>query len=459
MRGGGRRDPDLRVRGLGLKARFVLILTVALAPILAFAGLLIYIGASRIAADQRDEALSEGVRFTHDEYPYEDVRFVRRDRNGVEIHNFSYGPKSEKRGRLYRYKKKDALDHEVPFWLFVPTRAKVGDEMLGMIVGIFLVVLLAGAGAGVWAASQVSRPIRRIVDDVRQIAKGDLAHRTDAVGAGEIELLARSIDRMTRDLDDAQEAQLKLSIRERELELASGVREALLPLTTPLLEGYDLGAGFMSSVAFGGDFHDFIERPDGSVGLLVCDVSGSGVPAALVGATARSYLRAELERSEDVALSLQRVNRWLACDVRRGMFVTALYCLIHHEEGRAKVACAGHKIPLLRYSAEDDSLRVVHPEGIALGFDKGPIFDRKLEVVETPIDPGDRLLLTNSTPVTLTNADGVELGEKGFYGRVKKHAALDTGAFLKALRRDLERFAGEGGVREDVSFATIARES
>jgi len=454
----GKRETDLRVRGLGLKARFVLTLTLALTPILAVFGFLLYVGASRIASDQKDAALSQATRFTHDERPYEDQGMVRKDQNEVEIHRFTYGPKNDKTGRFYRYAKKDPLPHETPFAVYVPDQRKVGDEMLGMIVGFFVVILVAGAGAGLWVASQVSRPIHKLIDDVRQIAKGNLAHRTKVVGAGEIELLSRAIDRMTKDLDEAQEAQLKLSIREREINLASGVREALLPLTTPLLEGYDVGAAFISSEAFGGDFHDFIERPDGSVGLLVCEVSGRGVPAALVGATARSYLRTELERSDDVGEIFRRVNRWLAGDVRRGMFVTALYCLIDHTEGRATVACAGHKIPLLRYAAADRSLRVVHPEGIALGFDKGPVFDRKLEIVDTPIEKGDRLVLTNSAAITVKSYEGAELGEKNFYGRVKKHATVDTGAFLKALRGDLNRFAGEGGVQEDVSLVTVSRE-
>jgi sigma-B regulation protein RsbU (phosphoserine phosphatase) len=189
----------------------------------------------------------------------------------------------------------------------------------------------------------------------------------------------------------------------------------------------------------------------------VCDVSGRGVPAALIGSTARAYLRSELERSGDVAEAFRRVNHWLARDVRRGMFVSALYALIDPAEGRATVACAGHKIPLLRLCAADGQLRVVQPEGIALGFDKGPVFARRLQVVEVPIDPGDRLVLTNSAPVRIQGAEGQELGEKAFYARVKRHGAPDTTQFLRALRRDLEQVAGEAGFQEDVSIVTVSR--
>jgi sigma-B regulation protein RsbU (phosphoserine phosphatase) len=319
-------------------------------------------------------------------------------------------------------------------------------------------VLLLGALVSVWVAGSVSRPVETLIDDVRQIARGDLRHKTRARGPGEIQVLARALDRMASDLAEGHENKLELSVRERELDLATGVRDALMPAGTPLIEGYDLGAAFLASPRFGGDFHDFIQRADGLWGLLVCDVSGRGVPAALIGSTARAYLRSELARVGEVADAFNRVNRWLASDVRRGMFVSALYALLDPKEARATVACAGHKIPLLRVCASDGQLRVVQPEGIAFGFDKGPVFERRLQVVEVPLEPGDRLVLANSAPVRIPNAEGAELGEKAFYARVKRHSGPDTTQFLRALRRDLEQYAGDAGFQEDISIITCARE-
>jgi len=426
--------------------------------VLSAATYVLYTGADRIAVNTKNDAISRGVRLTHEGPPFEIDPEGFQHPSGVKVRPMTYGPNNEA-GTHFLYETKEGTGAISRSELLVPDRGAAGENMLRLIGAIMLIVVLVAAGVALWVAGQVTRPLHDLSDDVRQIAKGDLQHKTRAVGAGEIELLARSIDRMTHDLGQAQHAQVELSIREREREVAAGVREALLPLTTPLIEGYDLGAAFMSSQEFGGDFHDFIERPDGRVGLLVCDVSGNGIPAALVGATARSYLRSELERKDDVLDTLRRVNRWLVNDVRRGMFVTALYVLIQPEEGLAEVFCAGHKIPLLRYAAEDQSLRVVHPEGIALGFDKGPVFDRRIEMITTPIEKGDRLVLANSAPVAIKNAEERELGEKAFYARVKKHAPLDTSKFLKALRRDLEQFAGEVGVQEDVSLVTISREA
>ena len=451
-----RREGELRVRGLGLAPRFVLSMTIAMAIVMGAAAALLYVGSTNLAERMVDDTIASGLRFTATDPIFEAEPNSRELGLGVKKTIIRHGHQFDRPGVVYWYRDEKA---GVNARFFVPQIKKLGPRMRGLIVGILIVVLLVGAGMAFWVAKSVTRPIHRLVSDVRQIAGGNLNHRTNVKGGGEVELLARSIDRMTRDLEVAQEAELELSIREREMEVAGGVREALLPMVTPLLEGYDIGgAHFSATGGIGGDFHDFVELSDGRVGLLVCGISGQGVPAALVGATARSYLRAELVRGADPIESFSRVNRWLGEDVRRGMYVTALYVLLDGREGVASVLCAGHRVPLMRFTAEDGKLRVVHPEGIALGFDKGPVFDRRLELQHVPLLPGDRLLLANSAPLCITDRNGNEMGEKGFFKCVLRHASLGTPEFLRALKRDLVEFAGEDGVPFDISLVTVSRD-
>jgi serine phosphatase RsbU (regulator of sigma subunit) len=270
-------------------------------------------------------------------------------------------------------------------------------------------------------------------------------------------VLGRSINKMTKTLAAARETEFELQVRQREVEVAGEVRQALFPHSAPTVAGYDLGAEHISSPELGGDFHDFVELGDGRVGLLMCEVSGTGVPALLVGATARAYLRAELAAGGDLKAALQKINRQLARDVHRGAAVTAMYALVDPREGIATVACAGHKIPMLRYTAADKKLRTIQPEGIALGFDKGPVFDSRLVVEKVPIEHGDRLVIVNSGAVAIVDQKGVELGEKTLYGHVLRHGALDSAEFLERLRSVLEAYADGAALPRDVSIVTIAR--
>ena len=102
-------------------------------------------------------------------------------------------------------------------------------------------------------------------------------------------------------------------------------------------------------------------------------------------------------------------------------------------------------------------LRTIQPEGIALGFDKGPVFDSRLAVEKVPIEPGDRLVIVNSGAVAIVDPKGVELGEKTLYGHIVRHGALDSHEFLERLRSVLEAYADGATLPRDVSIVTVAR--
>ena len=509
---------DLRVGGLRLWMRFTLAMSVALAIVMAAAGFFLYNTTSRVAQTVQEKTLLGSLQLTADAARFEiEIQRLQAEHAGLrkiarEIDDFErpddqlISIRETVRARIAEIERQQKTME--PFWkqvgtqatpleggsvlrfpieyedgasrgvayrldevegkaynLLVPEGLAVAERgLLGLIIGVTVLVILVGAGVSVFVSNQVSGPIEDMVTDIRQISTGDLRHHARARGGGELELLARAINRMTKSLADAQDAELELQIREREVEVAGEVRSALLPKTTPVLPGYDVGATHLSSHELWGDFHDFIDLStegqalgEGKLGLMVCDVSGKGVPGALVGATARSILRSALSQGNDVTQTLQSVNRELAQSIRKGMYVTVLYVLVDPVEAIATLACAGHKIPLIRYAAEDGKIRTVQPEGIALAFDKGPIFDRALTTVQVPLEPGDRLVMVNTGAVLVTNEDGKELGEKTLYGQIMKHAGENTEEFLRRMKKILENYAGEAALPRDVSIVTIAR--
>lgn len=332
------------------------------------------------------------------------------------------------------------------------------DSLFGLILLATAMVLLVGAGVAFKVAMGVTKPIEQLVDDVRTISRGNLQHRTRVKGGGEVYHLARQIDRMAQSLEEAQDAEVELGVREREREVAREVREALLPETCPEVPGYEIGDLHVDAAEPGGDFHDFIEV-GGRVILLVCEVSGKGVPGALVGATARAYLRNELARGEDLLTTLKKINREIARDVRRGMYVTAMCVSLDPQAGVAEVICAGHKLPLIRFDAEGGQVRLIQPEGIALGFDKGPVFDHRVELARVPVEPGDRLVLANTGPVQVVDTEGNEFGEKAFYRVVARNAKRSPESMLNGILTALETHAGDAEFPVDISLAILARDA
>lgn len=458
-----RRETEVRVGGLALWAKFVLSTSLALAVVMAIGGILLYNAARTVAENHRLEALEGAVDLTARELHGGRIQQISegaRQIGNKPIRRFDVevGP-PEARRQAWLYERLGTDGAPAGRLLAPLDEGEAGRSLLGLIVGVTFFVLLAGVVVAYVVATQVSKPLERIIDDVRQVAHGNLQHRIRVSGGGEVALLARALDRMTRELIEAQEAQVELGVREREIEVAAEVREALLPHSMPELPGYDLGALHVASPRPGGDFHDFVPLEDGRVRLLLCGVNGEGVPGALVGATARAYLRAELARPAEMADVLRRVNRELARDVRRGLCVTALVVTLDPIGHKVSVACAGHKVPLLRYVERERKLRLVHPEGIALGFDKGPVFDRTLAVTDLELEPGDRLVLANEGALRVQDEDGGELGEKEFYRAVLRHAGEDTGGLLAALQAAFEAHAAGADFPSDISLVSVARKA
>jgi len=146
-----------------------------------------------------------------------------------------------------------------------------------------------------------------------------------------------------------RQQQLEAQARERleqELRVARVVQQTLLPKELPELAGWKVAAYWQPAQAGSGDFYDFIHLPDGNLGIVVADVTGKGVPSALVMATARGMLRIAAEQDPaSPGKVLAHVNDLLCPDIPANMFVTCLYGVLNPASGRFVFANAGHNLP------------------------------------------------------------------------------------------------------------------
>lgn len=456
------RDRDSSGSGMSLRLRFTLVMSLALALVMSIAGFLLSRGVTNEATASFSRRVGQSVALTAAEGKvgnYEQEGSTARIVPETNVKRFpvTYGLLDGRTEKAEIYEGQNADGSQVVHLLVPDDSGRSGRGLLDLILGITAGVIAVGAVVSMIVASTVASPIDALVDDVRQIARGNFMHRTHVKIGGEVRALAREIDKMAASLKDAQDAELDLMAKEREMEVADEVRESLLPEGTPQVEGYDLMALQVGCPSPGGDFYDVVEYADGRIGLLVCEVSGSGIPGALIGATARAYLTSLLPRSSDTAEGMKVINRHLAKGVRRGMYVTALYALIEPASGQVEVACAGHRVPLLHFVAESRQLKTHQPEGIALGFDKGPVFDRALKTETVTLEPGDRLVLSNTGPLQVQDADGRELGEKSFYRLAMKKAFGSSEELLGTIDGALDVFAGDEEFPHDISVITIRR--
>jgi serine phosphatase RsbU (regulator of sigma subunit) len=308
-----------------------------------------------------------------------------------------------------------------------------------------------------WLVTQrLMRPVHLLQEDMRIVAGGDLEHHTTVHSRDEIGGLARSFGLMTESLLAARQAERETAAGRHQMSVAGEVAASLFPTRLPDVPGYDLAGHHEASGQLGGEYYDVLEMPGGRYAFLVGSASGSGVPAAMVMAMARSFLAALARSEADPGKVLREVNALLSGDLRRGMYVTVLLAVLDPGAGTLTLANAGHA-PLLYCKAGGKSIAPVQSEGIALGFDKGPVFDQTLKVVRLALGPGDRAVLFTPGVTRVTGADGSALGESRFAAVVKRETGQPAAAFVRRVAATVKKFRGERPLSEDVTLLTLGR--
>ncbi|NOZ23394.1 MAG: SpoIIE family protein phosphatase [Planctomycetes bacterium] len=335
--------------------------------------------------------------------------------------------------------------------------AKIDRALWGLffrLVAMFLIATAIGIVTAYVLANRFTAPISMLVEDFEIVSKGNLEHRTEAHSSNEIGYLAQHFDDLTVRLRALQRAEIAYKAREHELKVAEAIQQSLLPKDVPQIAGYDIHAFYRSSFEVGGDYYDFIRIDEDQLGIVVADVSGKGIPASMVMAMARSVMRAAAHGHQSAADVLKEVNHIMAEDLRRGTFVTALYMLLRHKDKELYVSSAGHN-PFVLYSSSTNKCRLIRPRGIALGFDKGPIFNNTIEEEVIKISPGDRIVAYTDGVVEARSPDGDQFGDERLMNLVASADGMSSEAFVQMLVGEVTNHEGPGQQHDDITIATF----
>ena len=205
-----------------------------------------------------------------------------------------------------------------------------------------------------------------------------------------------------------QQLAQQLLVIQKELETARQIQQSILPESAPRMAGLDIAARYIPMAAVAGDFYDFIVLDDKRIGILVADVSGHGMPAALIASMLKIALAAQAHHAADPASVLHGLNQAL-CGKFQHHYVTAAYAFVDLEKRSLTYAGAGHP-PMLLWSGTSAGVRDISENGLFLGkFDFATYSS-----VEVPLLPGDWGLLYTDGISETTNAADVEFGTGRF---------------------------------------------
>jgi serine phosphatase RsbU (regulator of sigma subunit)/anti-sigma regulatory factor (Ser/Thr protein kinase) len=226
----------------------------------------------------------------------------------------------------------------------------------------------------------------------------------------------------------------------QELRVATLIQQQFLPRQLPQLPEWQVAAYYGPARAVGGDFYDFVEMPDGRIGIAVGDVTDKGVPAALVMARTHSILRAEASRLTSPGDILARANDLLVPEMPARMFVTCLFAILDPPTGDIVIANAGHNLPFVRSGDEIIELRAT---GMPLGLMPGMAY----EETRATIAPGSNVLLYSDGLIEAHDATREMFG----FDRLRDALRTDeAGAdLLDRLLETLTAFTGDDHEQED----------
>ncbi|HSP62989.1 MAG TPA: GAF domain-containing SpoIIE family protein phosphatase, partial [Pyrinomonadaceae bacterium] len=236
---------------------------------------------------------------------------------------------------------------------------------------------------------------------------------------------------------------------ETQLEVARQVQLELLPPRDPQLEGFDISAYNFPTEEVSGDYYDWVRIYDDQIGVVIADVSGKGVPAALLMAFLRASLRAATHIGYAPNISMTKVNYLLWESIERNQFVTAFYGILDATNHTLAYSNAGHNPPIL-IDAEGNA-HFERRGGVPLGMFR----DSRYYEYYATIDPGQMLVLYTDGVTEAMNLAGDEYGPERLVDAVKRGRQLSAHALIDSIHRDVINWTEGVGAHDDVTFFII----
>lgn len=317
-------------------------------------------------------------------------------------------------------------------------------------------VPISAGSAGVVGQVVVSQEGR--IDSIGRAAASSLAIALGTLAQAAPRTERRATERSQRELEHGREHDRI----EAELTLSRRLQRSFVPLVTPEVEGWDIASHYEPARQIGGDFFDVfrIRERGRRLGLVIADVTGKGIAAAMLMAFTRPLLRSAVDRLKSPGEALARTNEILVDERRTALFITALIAVVEPRTGRAQVAAAGHEPPLI-WRAATGSLEELGVEGPLLGAFRSI----QLRDLAITLQPRDVLICYTDGVTDAQSPRGERFGMAQFEDAIRSATEPAAGPGGAASAREIvdnvlaamERFQAGTPAADDVTLLVARR--
>jgi sigma-B regulation protein RsbU (phosphoserine phosphatase) len=311
-------------------------------------------------------------------------------------------------------------------------------------IAILIVILLVTIN--VLLVRWVRRPIQDLVRGVQWIASGDFDRRIQETGSAELRLLENGFNEMASSLQGADRR------RRQEMEKAERIHFSLLPAPELEIPGATWAASYVPAETIGGDYYDILPCPDGRYLIVIADVSGHGVPAALISAMVKALLRQAVHRGLDLLGTIRLVDQELTSLTGSEHFVTFLAVLYDPASDRIEYLNCGHE-PALVVSSNGRARQPVTSAGLPLGI----MIHSDRETGSAALKPGERLYLWTDGLTELPGPGEQVLGRDRLFGLFLNPGEADARHAVDEVMDEARRFHGSGSFPDDATLVSLWR--
>jgi phosphoserine phosphatase RsbU/P len=238
---------------------------------------------------------------------------------------------------------------------------------------------------------------------------------------------------------------------EEQMQIAKDVQSSLLPANPPEIEGYEIAGVCIPTYEIGGDYYDYIKLDDNNLAIVIADVSGDGIPAALIMASFRAMLRNQLKVGSDPSEVMTVLNKQISEIVRKRDFITAFYAKLNFKEHICTYTNCGHNPPLLLRS--NGKIDLLEQGGAALNI----LEDAKFDFDSVKLEPGDQIIFYTDGVTEIFSEDSKEYGFERLQKVILDSQNKSASEIISNIVESTKNFSGTKLYRDDFTLVVLKR--
>ncbi|MEJ2626933.1 MAG: SpoIIE family protein phosphatase, partial [bacterium] len=319
-----------------------------------------------------------------------------------------------------------------------------------------LVILVSGCIGVFMLVYTTMSPFRKLSHWVKALGRGEAQDVMEFDNSDEVGEIAQAFNDITEKFRETQEHLAEQERLQKEVQVAQDIQQTLLPASFPDIEGYEIATYYEAAKEVGGDYFDFVEVDKDTLGIVVADVSGKGVPGSLVMTMIRTALRTEARANKDAADVLAKVNSFVIKDMKRGMFVTIFYVILDSKNRTINYASAGHN-PMILYRGSTKKSYYLNPKGFPIGIKlpDAALFNKTIESDTLHLRPEDSLIVYTDGITEAMNHNRERFGDERFLSVIREYGDLNVEPFVNKIRDEIIIFSEGFAQTDDITLVAI----